>query len=106
MGRLPGNETNAKVMTHWKHKIELDARSLAPDVVAGQLAEKLLELPAKYRAREDGTTTLDDIAGWLTDAAKGVFVVADDAEDNANGILRELYDWADTNRLWVSIRTA
>jgi hypothetical protein len=89
----------------WKHKIELDARGLAPDVVAGQLAEKLLELPDGFRAREDGTTTLDDIAGWLTDATKGVFVVADDAEDNTNGILRELYAWGDENSLWVAIQT-
>jgi hypothetical protein len=92
-------------MKTWKHKIELDARGLAPDVVASQLAEKLLKLPAKYRAREDGTTTLDDIAGWLADAAKGVCVVADDAEDNTNGILRQLYDWGDENSLWVNIRT-
>jgi hypothetical protein len=89
----------------WKHKIELDARGLAPDAVAGQLAAKLLELPEKFRAREDGTTILDDIAGWFTDASKGIFVVADDAEDNANGILRELYDWGDENSLWVDIRT-
>jgi hypothetical protein len=90
----------------WKHKVELDARGLAPDVVAGQLADRLGALPDGFRARQHGTTELDDIIGWLTDAKDGIGVVADEAEDNVNGILRELYDWADENRLWVNLRTA
>jgi hypothetical protein len=65
----------------WKHKIELDARGLAPDVAAGQLADRLGALPDGFRARQHGTTELDDIIGWLTDAKDGIGVVADDAED-------------------------
>jgi hypothetical protein len=74
-------------MTTWRHKIELDARGLAPDVVAGQLADRLGALPDGFRARQHGTTELDDIIGWLTDAKNGIFVIDDDAK-NVDGILR------------------
>lgn len=86
----------------WNHNIEIDARGIAPDVVARQLAEKIRALPEDFRALEDGTTTLDDIEDWLTGAADKVATCGPDA---VNEVLGELYDWGNANRLWVHILT-
>jgi hypothetical protein len=87
-------------MSHWKHVITVDTRDLAPDAVAKLVSEKLLALPENFRALEDGTTTLDDIAAWLTDCAAEVPLKSGRLVE----IYSELYDWADTNKLWIYLR--
>ena len=87
-------------MSPWKHTITIDTQGLAPDAIARILAEKLLALPENFRAREDGTTTLDDIAAWLTDCAAEVPLKSGRLVE----IYSELYDWADVNKLWIYLK--
>jgi len=82
----------------WKHSIEIKVGDRPENEVVAELAGRLRALPASFRASEHGFTSLNDIIGWLDEIKEHGQPITHESVDD---ILRELYDWADENRLWV-----
>ena len=84
----------------WEHKLEFKfVRSASPSTIATMIAEGLESLPPGFRARLDSSgDTLDDLARYMReDAVRGCTL------DEIDGWLEKLYDFGDTQRLWLNV---
>lgn len=83
----------------WRHTIRMTFRETAK-ASANALAVRLRSLPSDFRELWNGGTTLDEMIEWLDDLEQ------DASADEFDGILEEVYDWADRHRLWLHISDA
>ena len=83
-------------MVKWRKK--LDDLSHTPKHISEISAKFAAEIRKVLGAEIDDDIELFDIVEAFEDLAKDA---GDDPEDDFNGILRDLYDWADQARVWV-----
>lgn len=82
-------------MGRWRYRVEGAILDKTPPEVAAWLVAELGKLPERFRIESHGHTDLDEIIDWLNDCTGA------STEDEVNGVLRELYDWADSAKLWL-----
>jgi len=86
-------------MAQWTHRIETTIEYEIPEA-AHALAAELSHLPSDFRSLTRGGDSLDDMIDWLRALDET------DCGDDFDIILNEIYDWADTHRLWLYLSYA